>query len=419
MPAPWGKGEVILNNVPTAAGGGWDVFRGSIWSLHEGTVLTDFSTGTVPVVPAGTYYVLWQMNQVLQGEFNPNDNVVHSAYTLNVLDCCSPSCRSTCTCIPPKPTVQASINLLHGFGSPPTISLGWTNGNGEATAVFMAATSTGVPAPVDATVYLQDASNPSMQGWQNSTFRQGTQIGTSGWYCVYNGLGSGGGGVHIDGLQPGTIHRVMVVSYNGYSTGVPAYLTTTTSNNPANWIQQASNVAATSCASSNGSCMTLGWQNGNGNATAVFMSKDGTGNPLTAGLVWDGYQYTDVMYHVPGSQSSIFGQGTQLPGGNWYCVYNGAATSATVSGLQPGATYRVAAVSYTGAWSNPTFLQNPSDGWIGNPISFHAPPIGSSGQPLQGFNLPLPALPLGGLVALAVALGVAGRSRLSRRSKSK
>ena len=328
--------------------------------------------------------------------------------------------RPACATDPAKPTIQASINYLNGSTS--QINLGWTNGNGEATAVFMAAAPTGAPAPVDATVYLQNAADPSMQGWQNATFGQGNQIGTSGWYCVYNGLGSGlgGGAVQVDGLQPGTIYRVMVVSYNGYSVGLPAYLTTTTSNNPANWIREASNVTATSCASSNGSCMTLGWQNGNGNATAVFMAQNGTGNPLIDSLVWDGYQYTDTLYHAPGSQSSIFGQGTQLPGGNWYCVYNGTTTSATVSGLQPGATYRVAAFSYTGAWNNPTFLRNPWDGWIVNPISFHAPPIGSSGEPLQGFDVatPLPALPLGGLVVLAMALGVAGRSRLSKRSKS-
>lgn len=410
--------RIFINTVPTATGGGWDVFRGSIWSLHEGTMLTDFGTGTVPMVPAGTYYVLWEMGP-WGIEFNQGDNVVHSAYTLDVEDCCSPSCRSTCVCIPAKPTVQASISYLYGYDSPPTITLGWKNGDGEATAVFMAATSTGAPAPVDGTVYLQNAADPSKQGWGNSTFGQGTQIGTSEWYCVYNGLGSGlgGGGVQIDGLQSGTIYRVMAVSYNGYSGGVPVYLTATTSNNPANYIRQASNVTATSCASSNGSCMTLGWQNGNGNATAVFMAKDGSGNPALDGAdgLWDGYQYTDTMYHLPGSQSSIFGQGTQLYN-NWYCVYNGAATSATVAGLQPGATYRVAAVSYTGTWNNPTFLRNPSNGWIGNPTSFVAPPIGSSGVPLP--TAALPAVPLGGVIVfLALLLAVAGRSRIVRRAK--
>ena len=384
--------RIFINNVPTAAGGGWDVFRGSIWSLD--TLLTDFSTGTVPMVPAGTYYVLWQINQMWEGEFNQGDNVVHSAYTLNVANCCSPNCGpgKTCAtdndcssrfcrnsvCVPAKPTKQASISPLQAW--PPPLSLIWTDGDGEATAVFMAATSTGAPAPVDGTVYFQDKNDHAKQGWTNSTFRQGDQIGTSGWYCVYNGpvSGRGWGGVTIDGLLPGTTYRVMAVTYNGYAAGAPAYLTTTTSNDPMNWIApqaQASMVTATSYASSNSSGMTLNWQNGTGNATAVFMAKDGTGNPLVDGLVWDGYQYTDTMYHLPGSQSTIFGQGTQLYN-NWYCVYNGAATSATVAGLQPGATYRVAAVSYTGTWNNPTFVRNPWNGWNVNPVSFVAPPIG-------------------------------------------
>jgi hypothetical protein len=300
--------------------------------------------------------------------------------------------RPACPTDPAKPTVQASIGYLAGSTS--QINLGWTNGDGEATAVFMAATSTGTPAPVDGTVYLQNAADPSKQGWQSSTFGQGSQIGTSGWYCVYNGVGLGSppgrGAVQVDGLQSGTTYRVMVVSYNGYSVNLPAYLTTTTSNNPANWIApqaQASMVTATSYASSNSSGMTLNWQNGTGNATAVFMAKDGTGNPLVDGLVWDGYQYTDTMYHLPGSQSTIFGQGTQLYN-SWYCVYNGAATSAAVAGLQPGATYRVAAVSYTGTWNNPTFVRNPWNGWNVNPVSFVAPPIGSSGVQLHTVPLP-------------------------------
>ncbi len=355
-------------------------------------------------------------------EFNQDDNVVHSAYTLNVADCCSPSCRSTCACIA-KPTKQASISPLQAWPAP--LSLIWTSGDGDATAVFMAATSTGAPAPVDGTVYFQDQNDHSNQGWQNSTFGQGDQIGTSGWYCVYNGpvSGRGWGGVTIDGLQPGTTYRVMAVSYNGYAAGAPAYLTTTTSNDPMNWIApqaQASMVTATSYASPNSSGMTLNWQNGNGNATAVFMAKGGTGNPLVDGLVWDGYQYTDTMYHLPGSQSTIFGQGTQLYN-NWYCVYNGAATSATVSGLQPGATYRVAAVSYTGTWNNPTFLRNPWNGWNVNPASFVAPPIGSSGIQLHGFDYPgapLPALPVGWVMAfLALLLAVVGRSRIVRRGR--
>ena len=99
--------------------------------------------------------------------------------------------RPACPTDPAKPTVQASISPLQAWPAP--LSLIWTDGDGEATAVFMAATSTGAPAPVDETVYFQDQNDHSNQGWQDSTFGQGDQIGTSGWYCVYNGPVSGRG----------------------------------------------------------------------------------------------------------------------------------------------------------------------------------------------------------------------------------
>jgi len=64
----------------------------------------------------------------------------------------------------------------------------------------------------------------------------GTQIGTSGWYCVYNGTGSS---VNLSGLVPNTTFRVTVVEYNTVSGG-QYYLTTglspasvTTVNGPA------------------------------------------------------------------------------------------------------------------------------------------------------------------------------------------
>ena len=149
-------------------------------------------------------------------------------------DCSLKSCSNGVCTWPPPPTVQASINLILDKGS--AITLSWQNGNGEATAVFMAVRPTGYPAPVDGTVYLQNTVDPSKQGWQDSTFGQGDQIGTSGWYCVYNGLGSGlgGGAVQIDGLQPGMAYWIMAVTYNGYSINYPIYLTAAVSGNPVN-----------------------------------------------------------------------------------------------------------------------------------------------------------------------------------------
>jgi len=112
------------------------------------------------------------------------------------------------------------------------LSVSWARGNGEATAVFMQAESTmWLPAPVDGTVYYQDASNSAAQGYPLSTFRWGTQIGTSGWYCVYNGPGSNFE-TQESNLQAGIRYQVMALTYNGSFPCTTTYLTTTASGNP-------------------------------------------------------------------------------------------------------------------------------------------------------------------------------------------
>ncbi len=95
----------------------------------------------------------------------------------------------------------------------------WTNGSGASRAVFIALASTGSPAPVNSTTYTA-----------NTTYASGTQVGGSGWYCVYNGTGST---VNITGLTAGNTYRVMAVEYNGPA-GSQNYLTTAGTNNPNN-----------------------------------------------------------------------------------------------------------------------------------------------------------------------------------------
>ena len=95
----------------------------------------------------------------------------------------------------------------------------WTNGSGSSRAVFIAQASTGSPLPVNSTTYTA-----------NTAYTSGTQIGGSGWYCVYNGTGST---VNITGLTAGNTYRVMAVEYNGPA-GSQNYLTTTATNNPNN-----------------------------------------------------------------------------------------------------------------------------------------------------------------------------------------
>ena len=116
------------------------------------------------------------------------------------------------------PTTQAT-NVLFTSTTATTTTASWTNGNGASRAVFIKAASSGSPAPVDLTAYAA-----------NAAFASGTQIASTGWYCVYNGTGTT---VNITGLTTGTTYRVMTVEYNGTGSNV-AYQTAAGIGNPAN-----------------------------------------------------------------------------------------------------------------------------------------------------------------------------------------
>jgi hypothetical protein len=113
--------------------------------------------------------------------------------------------------------VQAT-NIAFTNTAQTTTTASWTNGNGTSRAVFMFAGATGSPIPVNNTTYTA-----------NTAFGLGTQVGTTGWYCVYNGTGTT---VNITGLTARTTYQVMTVEYNG-SVGNELYLSTISTGNPA------------------------------------------------------------------------------------------------------------------------------------------------------------------------------------------
>jgi hypothetical protein len=116
------------------------------------------------------------------------------------------------------PTTQA-YNVSFSSTTNTQTTVGWINGNGSSRAVFIKATSTGTAAPVNGTAYTA-----------NTVFGSGTQIGSTLWYCIYNGTGTS---VTVTGLTAGTTYRVMVCEYNG-GTGAQLYYTSTATNNPNN-----------------------------------------------------------------------------------------------------------------------------------------------------------------------------------------
>ncbi len=118
------------------------------------------------------------------------------------------------------PTTQASNVGFSGTSGTGT-SVSWFRGDGDYSAVFMKAASTGTAEPSDGSTY---SASP--------TFGSGTQIGATGWYCVYNGTGTG---VSVSGLTEGTTYRVHVCEYNGSSSS-ELYLSDAGTGNPDNVI---------------------------------------------------------------------------------------------------------------------------------------------------------------------------------------
>jgi uncharacterized repeat protein (TIGR03803 family) len=80
----------------------------------------------------------------------------------------------------------------------------WTKGNGMKRVVFLKQGTGTISNPVD------KASYTASSNWTS----KGTQLGSTGYYCVYNGSGNS---VAITGLSPLTSYTVRIYEYNGSS----------------------------------------------------------------------------------------------------------------------------------------------------------------------------------------------------------
>jgi len=114
------------------------------------------------------------------------------------------------------PTIQAT-SLTFTATTTTSTTVSWVNGNGNKRAVFVKAALTGSPLPVDNTFYTA-----------NPVFGSGSQIGSSGWYCVCNGTGTS---VTITGLTAGTSYSVKTIEYTQLA--LVFYLNADASGNPA------------------------------------------------------------------------------------------------------------------------------------------------------------------------------------------
>ena len=151
------------------------------------------------------------------------------------------------------PTVQAT-DVEFAAITASQMDASWTRGNGSYCIAFMKETSSGSGSPTDNTSF--DA---------NPIFGSGTQIGSTGWYCVYKGTENS---VTLTELEGGTTYLVFVCEYNGLA-GSELYNTTTAVNNPGSAIslmtpkittQSVSNITSTT-ATGHGTITDLGLPN--------------------------------------------------------------------------------------------------------------------------------------------------------------
>lgn len=116
----------------------------------------------------------------------------------------------------PRPTVPASnVSISPILNNQANIT--WKRGSGNSCAVFMKQAKDGIVYPKDSVTYTA-----------STLFGSGSEVNSSGWFCVYNGKDSS---VNVSGLDSTLHYRIMVYEYIG-SNGVELYSDTVVSTNP-------------------------------------------------------------------------------------------------------------------------------------------------------------------------------------------
>ncbi len=245
-----------------------------------------------------------------------------------------------------KYTEQAThITFSGAVGN--SVTANWYSGTGTGgRAVFISEDTASIASPVNNTDYTA-----------NSIYKSGTQIGSTGWYCVYNNTGNS---VTVTGLTEGKTYRVMVCEYDGGS-GTEKYRTYSAKSNPANVLiayaaptVQASNIQITNLKDVSA---TINFTKGNGTKRAVFMSlKTLTGLPPVVNKV----TYPDTSRFA--SNAYIGGIGQQ-----WYCVYNDTGSYVNVTNLNPHTIFNVAVIEYKGTPGAEAYNTSIA---VNNPLNF-------------------------------------------------
>lgn len=189
--------EVSLDNITFSS----TVTVGAAGTISSTTVFVRIAAATSPGVYSG-FVVCSSTNAA-------NENIATSPSTVSAT----------------APTTQAS-NITFTATGAQFFTVNWTNGSGGRRAVFIKQGAGPITNPTNGVQYAD-----------NSVFGSGTQLGASGYYCVYDGQGSS---IAVTGLTAGTTYYVQVFEYNSDNNVAPtpsfiSYNVTTATNNPNNF----------------------------------------------------------------------------------------------------------------------------------------------------------------------------------------
>jgi hypothetical protein len=118
------------------------------------------------------------------------------------------------------PTIQATSIGLTSNADGTQFNISWTNGSGMKRAVFMKEGTGAITTPANNTTYTASAD------WNS----KGTQLGSSGYYCIYNGTENN---IAITNTTARTQYTVQAFEYNN-SAGNEQFNTASATGNPSN-----------------------------------------------------------------------------------------------------------------------------------------------------------------------------------------
>ncbi|MEI7897761.1 MAG: T9SS type A sorting domain-containing protein [bacterium] len=241
------------------------------------------SDGVATVTPAGGtpgYSYSWSTSPVQTTQSATGLSV--GSYQVTVTDAHSCKAYSDVTITQPIcPTVQASSLVFSNIGST-QVKVTWARGNGDGCTVFIYQGSAGTALPVN------NVSYPA-----NTVFGDpSSQVGSSGWYCVYDGTGTS---VTVTGLTVSTTYRVHVCEYK---LGSKTYNVAGATDNPANsttypqFLANASVVSHVNCFGENNGSVTVSVSGGNPTYTYVWSSAPAQTTQSATGLIAGSYTVT-------------------------------------------------------------------------------------------------------------------------------